>query len=112
MSAESYLKYICFFYRHKKYLSNYDLRQKCIKYLLERVLKITSKQKELLSKILLKLSQQEWQYILNFLWYEEEKLELFLLNIIKKRKIRLRKKLLQIINCEEGIAWKTSLKKF
>lgn len=101
----SYLKYICFFYRHKKYLSKYDLRKKCIKYLLDRVLKITSKQKELLSKILLKLSQQEWQYILNFLWYEEEKLELFLLNIIKikKHKMRLKKKLLQIINYKEVI---------
>ena len=101
----SYLKYMGFFYRHKKYLSNYDLRKKCIKYLLDRVLKITAKQKELLSKILLKLSQQEWQYILNFLWYEEEKLELFLLNIlkIKKHKMRLKKKLLHIINCKEGI---------
>lgn len=93
----SYLKNICFLYKHKKNLNNINLYKQLKKLLRDFFAsKFPSKKADI--KFIDQLSSAELQYILDFLLYDEEKLALFLQKIIKHRKFCVRKKLLRLIN--------------
>lgn len=93
----SYLKNLCFVYKYKKSFNNINLYKQLRKLLREFFASKFPTQKADI-KFIDQLSSAEMQYILDFLLYDEEKLALFLQNIIKHRKFRIRKKLLRLLN--------------
>lgn len=93
----SYLKTLCFLYKYKKNLNNINLYKQLKKLLRDFFASKFPKQKADI-KFIDQLSSAELQYILEFLLYDEEKLALFLQNIIRHRKLRIRKKLLRCMD--------------